>query len=359
MPPSSHPFGGIVSPFGQRRAGGGAAAFDPASLFANGEAGAWFEPSPTTTFADTAGTTAAAVGDAVARMNDLSGNGNHATQSDVNSQPILARVPKGGRRNKLSISENLEESTTPSPDSTVSGNTLIAKTQSGAQSPKARANLTLPSATSFMLSVDLVDFTGKATHGVLKLQSFTESIFVTLRLSDGAITFDDTGTAVAVAIPGGYRVSFIIDATGWTDLAGILDYGISERDDFVVRITDPTTADSGKFTRVQLEEGSTATDYQKVTSEHDVTEEGKADTWHFFDDGVDDAMPATLPDLGTDAAVAYASDQGVTILTGQTIGAGDFDILRDKQLFAMVILDRAMTASETDGLTAYLEGVSP
>ena len=46
--------------------------FSPASLFASGEEGAWFEPSPTTCFTDTAGTTPAQVGQAVALMLDKS-----------------------------------------------------------------------------------------------------------------------------------------------------------------------------------------------------------------------------------------------------------------------------------------------
>jgi hypothetical protein len=46
--------------------------FSPSALFANGEPGVWFDPSPTTTFTDTAGTTPATVGSAVALMLDKS-----------------------------------------------------------------------------------------------------------------------------------------------------------------------------------------------------------------------------------------------------------------------------------------------
>jgi hypothetical protein len=46
--------------------------FSPLSLFAAGEQGAWFEPSPTTCFTDTAGTTPAQVGQGVALMLDKS-----------------------------------------------------------------------------------------------------------------------------------------------------------------------------------------------------------------------------------------------------------------------------------------------
>lgn len=65
------------------------AVFSPADLFANGEVGSWFEILPNTCFQDVAGTIPSAVGDPVARINDLSGNGNHALQSTFASQPIL------------------------------------------------------------------------------------------------------------------------------------------------------------------------------------------------------------------------------------------------------------------------------
>jgi hypothetical protein len=62
------PLDGFGSPFGTRRR----LKFSPATLFAAGEQGVWFEPSPTTCFTDTAGTTPAQVGQAVALMLDKS-----------------------------------------------------------------------------------------------------------------------------------------------------------------------------------------------------------------------------------------------------------------------------------------------
>ena len=63
--------------------------FSPASLFAGGTEGAWFDPSdPSTLFQDSAGTTPVTVsGQPVGLMLDKSGNGNHATQATSSKRP--------------------------------------------------------------------------------------------------------------------------------------------------------------------------------------------------------------------------------------------------------------------------------
>lgn len=72
--------------------------FTPLSLFSAGEQGFWYDPSDfSTLFQDTAGTVpVTAVGQSVARINDKSGRGNHATQSNASQQPILLQ-DAGGR----------------------------------------------------------------------------------------------------------------------------------------------------------------------------------------------------------------------------------------------------------------------
>lgn len=84
-PPVAYPVAGRSRPLFLRNL------FSPAALFANGEKGAWYDPSDLSTlFQDVAGTVpVTAAGQLVALMLDKSGNGNHASQSASASQPKL------------------------------------------------------------------------------------------------------------------------------------------------------------------------------------------------------------------------------------------------------------------------------
>jgi hypothetical protein len=72
-------------------------AYSPSSLFAAGEQGAWYDPSDfSTMFQDDAGATpVTATGQAVGRILDKSGRGNHATQATLASRPILRQDASG------------------------------------------------------------------------------------------------------------------------------------------------------------------------------------------------------------------------------------------------------------------------
>jgi hypothetical protein len=65
------------------------------ALFSGGTQGVWFLPSPLTCYTDTSGTVPANVGDAVAFMRDLSGNGKHATQPTTAARPLLRQDTSG------------------------------------------------------------------------------------------------------------------------------------------------------------------------------------------------------------------------------------------------------------------------
>lgn len=73
-----------------KRAVMGSRGFNPSALFANGEEGAWYDPSDLSTlFQNSDGTTAVSVGDPVGYMADKSGNGNHAIQATSTKRPTL------------------------------------------------------------------------------------------------------------------------------------------------------------------------------------------------------------------------------------------------------------------------------
>lgn len=76
---------------------GDSAPFDPATLFAAGEKGWWYDPSDLSTlFQDAAGTTpVTATGQPVGRMNDKSGNGEYIVQRTDASRPILRQDASG------------------------------------------------------------------------------------------------------------------------------------------------------------------------------------------------------------------------------------------------------------------------
>ena len=67
----------------------GAAAFSPASLFSNGEEGAWYDPSDLSTLFEEDGTTPASVDGPVGKILDKSGNGNHLIQATETKCPTL------------------------------------------------------------------------------------------------------------------------------------------------------------------------------------------------------------------------------------------------------------------------------
>jgi hypothetical protein len=72
-------------------------------------------------------------------------------------------------------------------------------------------------------------------------------------------------------------------------------------------------------------------------------------------DWVDDALLITLPDLGSDATIAYASlSAGAIIQQGQTI-SGEQSIPLDTA--AVIYLDRALTAAEESTVRSWLDAV--
>ena len=274
--------------------------FSPSALFANGEVGVWYDPSPETTFTDTAGTTPATVGDAVARINDLSGNGNHATQATTAARPILSRVPARGRANLLTRTEEFDDAAwTKASNVTVqqvdgatwrvSGLELVA-------GERLFQNVTITPSQTYTASLQIK---GEGAN-------IGKTVALTLNRVGGTGNF----IVQQVTLTGEFQtvtasLTMLADNTGVTYR---VDRGAG---DF---------ASSALIRQPQLEESSTASAYQKVTSTYDVTEAGQADNYFLWFDGVDDFMVTPTITPGTDKVQVFAGVRRMSAARGVLVG---------------------------------------
>ncbi|QAX29910.1 hypothetical protein ETW24_11310 [Leisingera sp. NJS204] len=83
-------------------------------------------------------------------------------------------------------------------------------------------------------------------------------------------------------------------------------------------------------------------------------QEPSSSAWYLSHDLVDDRLTVPLPDLGTQATEWRADETGVVISGGLTIAAGLRDLPVSQKLYAYGVVNRALTAAETAGLTAWL-----
>lgn len=343
-------------------------AFSPASLFASGEEGVWYEISPDTCFTDISGTTPASVGDAVAYFADSSGNGNHATQVTADARPILARVPETGRRNLLEYTEEFDNAVWVKNAGVVSAN-----------ADGVADELKEPASGNFRLEIHqdtvAVAEIGKDYTLRLKIKEVTSTpkrylAVATSSLGFGSqnvVIFDPAdGSVTSDNGNGGTPTTSGPDVDGYYTVT-ITDTAIESKNiRFIVYSTNSATAvvnyaysgaSIAYVKEAQLEEGSTATAYQKVVDEYDITEAGVNSVLYAFDDEVDDAMNWTAP-ADTDYTISYVDTAGnVTTLTGQSL-SGATDILLDPALVGYLAIDRALTAGETTDLESYLEGLT-
>jgi hypothetical protein len=75
-----------------------------------------------------------------------------------------------------------------------------------------------------------------------------------------------------------------------------------------------------------------------------------------FSNAVSSTLVVDLPYLGNDCTIGFSTDEGTTILTGQTVG-GRTEVLIHRYLFGYVIVDRAISVEQTARLTQYLDAL--
>lgn len=303
----------------RRRAGG----FSPAALLAGSTAFAWYDPSDLTTmFQDSAGTTpVTAPAQTVARINDKSGNGFHAVQSGVSTlRPTYGVVPATGRVNLLTYSEEFNNA---------------AWVKFGTVSVTANS-VTAPDGTQTADTVAISAASGVyQTVSAVPLTTYTASIWVR---ADSSVT----GRLVVNTNLGDPVFQTINATTQWqrVSLSKATQAGTTS---VSVQLDAGNGANTIYVWGAQLETGSTATAYQKVVSQFEVTEAGVPSLSHLSFDGVDDFLvtstitpsankmqvfaglrklsdAASFPVLA-ELSVASGSNSGVFLLSGRSAGA--------------------------------------
>jgi hypothetical protein len=267
------------------------------ALFANGEQGAWYDPSDLDTmFTDTAGTTPATVGDAVARINDKSGNGHNATQPTLAQRPILSREPATGRRNLLVFTEQFDIA-----DWAKSGSSITANTTLAPDGTTTADTLTGVSGNFRVEQLRAIASGATYTMSVYVKEGTSPTVALDfINVAAGPVFTFSTATWSTVS---GWTTSVEALADGWFRLSASRLSGTT--------FAGPGWKVSGTTSvfiwGAQLELGSTATAYQRVVTARDVTEAGQPNRFYLFCDGLDDGMVTSSIDFtATDKMTVFA-----------------------------------------------------
>lgn len=312
--------------------------------------------STATMFQDAAGTIpVTAMEQSVGRILDKSGLGNHASQVTAASRPVLS-----ARVNMLTYSEDftaaawtkmgvtaVANSATAS-DGSVTADKLVPAATNTVHIVYANASgITMAAGQRWTGSVDLkadgcgfcyVELHGGAPKGFC------------VNLATGAITNASAGLIAGTVEDlgdGWWRAN----VTGDTSAAYVYLqlYPRATAGDAAAWLGDGVNG--VLMSRAQLTQSAAPTRYQRVNT---ATVYDSVGFPHYlkFDD-VDDYLRTTFPNLGSNVTIGRSiPGTGASILTGQTIGAGNWD--GSTSHCALVIIDRALTGPETALLTEYL-----
>jgi hypothetical protein len=226
--------------------------------------------------------------------------GIHPYQTTSGSRPALCRTPDGGRRNLLTYSEDLSSAAWGKTSVTVTGtDTIVLSAGSAGKYVSQTITGTAPSTISFEAK--------EGTHRYIQVLSSSDAQhFVNIDLQTGTIgtTGSKAEGALIESLSGGwnkYRVT--ITNTGFSS---IRFYAVDSSSAVYGASTSATT--SWQMRKVQLETGSSATTYQKVTTTHDVTEASRRDCWGLMADGSDDSLITS--------SVDFSSTDKMTVMAG-------------------------------------------
>jgi hypothetical protein len=227
-------------------------------------------------------------------------------------------VPQGGRRNLLLQTEDFSNAVwsntgnlnktynqIAAPDGTLTADKLIPSTTNGSHYQRL---LLTSVAQTYQYSVyvkagentkiGLYYYNLDNTNATSKTFDVSTGMIITQIEPDNVLTSTAT---IEPAANGFYRCTLIVTVPAANSLFDIRLYNNAGAAAFV---GDGT---SGVFAwGAQLELGPTATNYQRVTTQHDVTEAGVASVSYLYFDGAGDAMATSTITPGIDKAQIFA-----------------------------------------------------
>lgn len=253
--------------------------------------------------------------------------GTHRTQSTAASRPTFARLPVTGRRNLLTYTEDFGNAAWVSSHMSISPNDAIAPDGS-ATADKVVATATTgyhynyQSYTTLAANYTVSVYAKAAEYSKIKVSDVALGAFAAqFDLTGGTLIAQTAGTSASITrdpATGWCRCSVTFTATAAfraISFAGYPDSGVTQTN-FGVQYTGDDT--SGIYLwGAQLELGSTATNYQAVTSLYDITEAGVQTAYGLYYDGVDDFLVTPTITPGTDKVQVFA---GVRKLSDALIG---------------------------------------
>ena len=286
-------------------------------LFAAAEPGTWYDPSDLTTlFTDSAGTTpVTGPNQTVGKMLDKSGRGNHATQATSTQRPIYGINPITGTRNLLTRTEEFDNAAwtkirssisaniATAPDGTLTADKLVEDSSNNSHF-MSQVLLSVSGNASLAISIyakaagrDFLAFVTADSAG-----GFNSSFF---NLSNGTLGTVASGHTASIQSAGsGWYRCIIVQSQSATTGAFTFYPGSAATNGSAAYLGDGT---SGIYIwGAQLEQSATATAYQKVVSQYEVTEAGVQSASYLFFDGVDDGMVTPTITPGIDKVQVFA-----------------------------------------------------
>jgi hypothetical protein len=248
--------------------------------------------------------------------------GNHAVQATTANRPIYGVHPFGGRRNLLVRTEefdnaswskfraNITANAAVAPDGTTTADKLIATNILGSHGVNQAVG-TLPTTSSVFLKA------AEYSHVAIGFNSVTPSAITDSVFDIASGTLVSSGSDVSSHSitsfgDGWYRISVSSSGTATTAQCRVS-----------VMSNSTTIAYTGDNTSgiliwgAQLELGSTATAYQRVTDQYNVTEAGVPSVSYLFFDGVNDSFATSTITPGVDKTQVFA---GVRKLSDAAVG---------------------------------------